>query len=743
MSEESEDKAAEALVNETEVVSPADVGMFTEVDPNVEEENALQPGDSENQHEHDEEQESGVVTEPPRQHTKVASKTKTTRKSGEGSGSSSGKAKGSKQNKKYTDVLLHEIFPAGDYLYLRIQDKDNTNKLRLPIEEARQKKNEDMEEKSWNRLKLILKKLIEHSANAICPADPKILAVQTAEEICGKVSKKSRKGAKQGEGTGFLKRELCKGMLAARKGSVVKRVCRALLCSGMSHKKLNIFLEENFGASMSKGSHQAGRADWKLIEAGQEVVVEKHSCQRFNMESVQKAVDFILLGDYVQYLPWETKLIKLGLNDSLILPAITRKLSPTELWDLYKKEATDKSDRISKTSFFDIVNEVSVTEDMSQRVSDESLAKHLYDNMRTVRRVIKDFVADKGQRESMLKQVDVIVYFLRDSYHSHLDKNDECATHNIAYALGTEGAETVKPVDCTACKYPFYFMDVLLRQAEHWRGGELLPLLKQSRDKLKKYMGQQVRNANSNANRGKEIGRSPSKKRKRETEEEVQDQGKAKNMVACAIRYALQLISRERNDVSFALTTKESDFDYSEASEYNLDLSEFVSSWAKRPTRGSRNGAGKISFYEDDIRQIFESSIKEKILRSKSLEVLDVLQNKYPDRYDIPSLSAIKYELTRIYSRSQKNSKAMKGDMAESKKKSRHGMANRYTDYIDFILKSHPDITGKPAVKLFMENFKNEDESDLPSDKQIQTKLNSLKQSQGKKQKEEVLALSM
>mmetsp|Transcript_1711 Transcript_1711/g.1954 ORF Transcript_1711/g.1954 Transcript_1711/m.1954 type:complete len:219 (-) Transcript_1711:74-730(-) len=208
-------------------------------------------------------------------------------------------------------------------------------------------------------------------------------------------------------------------------------------------------------------------------------------------------------------------------------------------------------------------------------------------------------------------------------------------------------------------------------------------------------------------------------------------------MVACAIRCASSLVNREKKDVSYKHNSKESEFDFSEAGNFNLDPSEFATSWAKRPTRGTRNGAGQIEFYEKDIRHVFQSSIREKILKAKAVEALEHLKNKYPHRYDIPSLSAIKYELSRMYSRSYKTtSRSAKLEPGEKKKKSRHGMQPRYAQFIEELLKAQPNLTGKPAAKLFMERFKDEDESDLPTMKQVQTKVNSLKQMLAKKDKE-------
>ena len=112
--------------------------------------------------------------------------------------------------------------------------------------------------------------------------------------------------------------------------------------------------------------------------------------------------------------------------------------------------------------------------------------------------------------------------------------------------------------------------------------------------------------------------------------------------------------------------------------------------------------------------------------------VYETLLHRYPHKFDIPSKGEVGVEIQRLC-RLQKLGR----DLAEpvKGKRGRKGMKNIYSSFVEEIVRRNPAIKPRDGLLMFKKHFPTTDlPEDFPNDKQLKSKLSSIKQSMRKDQ---------
>ncbi|KAJ8566316.1 hypothetical protein ON010_g6810 [Phytophthora cinnamomi] len=157
--------------------------------------------------------------------------------------------------------------------------------------------------------------------------------------------------------------------------------------------------------------------------------------------------------------------------------------------------------------------------------------------------------------------------------------------------------------------------------------------------------------------------------------------------------------------------------------------------WAKRPPKGSMYGANYTSAYKHDIDELFQRGVTDSLMKYGPGKMLEELQIRYPDRFNMPSIDQMKLQKSSRHDTSTDNiaddvntEMAVGSNMSgfvSTRKRRRSQMDSSYSRFLTSLVKADPTIKPASAVATFRSEFPGTDEE--VTNLQIRKKFSALK----------------
>ena len=138
---------------------------------------------------------------------------------------------------------------------------------------------------------------------------------------------------------------LFKVMNTSKRGSIPKKVARAILCAGIPKTSiLRLFCEKNQSSYISTGTtRMEALVDYETLVTGKFIEQpKKNSRKRKDDEAVNDLVKFLLSPDNVCTYSWGTIVKELSPHESIVLPKLQRTTTRTNLLLRYQQHIMQK-----------------------------------------------------------------------------------------------------------------------------------------------------------------------------------------------------------------------------------------------------------------------------------------------------------------------------------------------------------------------------------------------------------------
>ena len=307
---------------------------------------------------------------------------------------------------------------------------------------------------------------------------------------------------------------LFKVMNASKRGSIPKKIARAILCAGIPKTSTLRFLcEKNKSSYISTGTtRMEALVDYETIVAGNFTdEKKKNSRKRKDDNAVDDLVKFLLSPENVRTYSWGTVVKELSEHETIVLPKVQRTTTRTNLWLRYQQHIMQKINnnsldhgRIGRSNFFNIVKEVTYSEEVLLGSVDYVQALVMSDPVELLESVIEKYFTGNLQKQ-LSSNLYTLSQFLKYTYNNHMTLEDECCTHGIEYSLGRkdstydENSESKVSVTCVACRFPTYVCHKIQTQLiEHVSGNsemiqDAITVTNDCATKFRLYMAHRVR----------------------------------------------------------------------------------------------------------------------------------------------------------------------------------------------------------------------------------------------------------
>ena len=201
-------------------------------------------------------------------------------------------------------------------------------------------------------------KMISNLFDILCPGPSRW---HVLNDVCLQLSKQTNKYWKSLDHSVIkdnytkLSSTLCLCLKMAKKNTVEKRVCRAILYKGTTNNELsNLMNEYDFTLAAGKARASA-RRDFTTLKQGEVLVKPKKSFSNINEDTLENAVKFILSESNVVAISYGTKLVKLSKTEIIQLPSLTRKKTRLEIFNDFANFYNDEN-VISRATMFKLMN---------------------------------------------------------------------------------------------------------------------------------------------------------------------------------------------------------------------------------------------------------------------------------------------------------------------------------------------------------------------------------------------------
>lgn len=251
--------------------------------------------------------------------------------------------------------------------------------------------------------------------------------------------------------------DVLKGVIeASMKGSKEARVGRAI-ASAFGKRVLEIT-----GITMGKKALDLARKDRESLLRGAGIEETIYSRTRFNTETLERAVDFIVSPSNVGMLSWGEKVVELSPYERVVLPSLRRRKTMLDLYRSYINVHNDKAGRLGRTSFYELAAAITSRGERMLTAVDYVTGVLVNDTVELLQTISDDFEPDAERRQQLTNDLELVGHFLRHQYDEHaLCNDDEVPTHGIAFGLGlapqSEGEQ--RAGRCNACVFPFFHLD--------------------------------------------------------------------------------------------------------------------------------------------------------------------------------------------------------------------------------------------------------------------------------------------
>ena len=295
-------------------------------------------------------------------------------------------------------------------------------KKKLPSKNDRQHGTADSDSPGWRALRQRMVDANATLAKILYPGDPQALLSETGKKLCNTrrrfdahmsmvglvvdIAKKSKRGSKEGR--------VAKAILAKTRG------IRATLKSTW-----NLHFR-------GKAEHRA-YDDFNSIMNTGAVPISKTRRARYSESDVRTAVDFILAPETTGTLSWGVRTVKLGVQDYVQLPCLTRRMSKKDMYRMYT-QSTPAEKQISRMSFYRLAKTILHGAPKLLRAVDYMTGELVHDTVELLQEVVDVFGGSK--KDEFSRQLELLRNFLKVQYDHHVSRDDGVATHGLQRALG-------------------------------------------------------------------------------------------------------------------------------------------------------------------------------------------------------------------------------------------------------------------------------------------------------------------
>ena len=263
-----------------------------------------------------------------------------------------------------------------------------------------------------------------------------------------------------------LSNALCACTRMAKKNTIERKICRAILLNGVGGgTHLNELMKEH-EFSFAKGRPRtSAKVDYDKLICGESLSITKRYFCRTDNDTLKKSIDFILSQDNVVSVSYGTKVVKLSDNEIIQLPKLQRKRTRIDIIKAYLNITKKDSNHVSQRSMYNLLNLLTSTDQASLYAIDYVTSLLVNETSEVLQDIIDKLLDTKAAHQSS-EMLSVAAYFLKHNYKHHvvLEKDDICY-HGLKHAL-SKRIPTSAQVDksshsCNACRFPFFVCDSL------------------------------------------------------------------------------------------------------------------------------------------------------------------------------------------------------------------------------------------------------------------------------------------
>ena len=248
------------------------------------------------------------------------------------------------------------------------------------------------------------------------------------------------------------------------------------------------------------------RKDWSILLCNGQIPQSVRTTKRVKDGTVRTVLRFIFSLANIPLLLWSTKRMKVD-GKFVDFPSVLRLKTAAKMYRDYKKmfQATPSAIEdnnssteicISRTTFFDIVMEVTNGQQKRKSAVDYVLGALVYDNINVARDIVAKEVQTTERADVLTKQIDATEQFLKFVYLEHI-ASDNDIFHNPNLALAEQVASNSRVLvpresHCSTYLTPFQVIKEIKDEADAERA-DISEALEEIKNKVVLFMGHQQR----------------------------------------------------------------------------------------------------------------------------------------------------------------------------------------------------------------------------------------------------------
>lgn len=288
-----------------------------------------------------------------------------------------------------------------------------------------------------------------HIAEAVCGPDAAAASIEFFKKRL-KVEKEDKEAVKKVIADARKEMLLPWGRLlaASKKGTIERRVMRAVMCQTFSVREVEELGEAVPGFSISRTIFTKSRRDYDVLCEDGVLNEDRTTRTRFDPGVVDRAIDTLLSRPNVSYVSFGEKRMKVD-GVVVTVPSIRRKRAVREIYDDYK--AAQGDDVVSRSTFYRLSRLVTHGDTTSRRGTDSLTGTLLDDSVGRLLRIVSDHLPLESG--ILTEKLGLVKDWLR---YSFCDANDSstagCPRHDVSFRLtsGSRDSES-RAVTCTPC----------------------------------------------------------------------------------------------------------------------------------------------------------------------------------------------------------------------------------------------------------------------------------------------------
>lgn len=282
-------------------------------------------------------------------------------------------------------------------------------------------------------------------------------------------------------------------LAASKKGTVERRVVRAVLCQTISATELAMLEDAVPGFSISRSIFTKSRQDFDLLCEDGVLNEDRTSRTRFDPTAVDSAIDALLEHQNVTYVAFGEKRFKVD-GAVVSVPSIYRKRPVQDIYDDYKAVVGDNV--VSRTTFYRLSRLITHGGMTSRKSATDALTGALLDD--SVARLVR-IVSDHLPAESELlaEKLWIVKDWLRHSFCNQGNASSAgCPRHDALFRLSSaplRDAE-LRAVTCSPCLKMYTLQAHILQRLSEKQAGPLaISVADDCFRKMDMFMGYQLR----------------------------------------------------------------------------------------------------------------------------------------------------------------------------------------------------------------------------------------------------------